>query len=131
MKLHAAKHPRVGEDERVTFDSAQAGLHGSEHEMVVFLRGVAGRLGAELAAHAEMDAEPRAAGKAEEHLLRGGLGAEVARARERGAQGGGIGAAENFRAVVREHGGDFCAARGEVPAFAEEVGFGEFGHAGK
>jgi len=99
--------------------------------MVVFLRDVAGGFDAEFAAHAEVDAEPAVARKANEDLLRRGLGAEEAGRREMAAQHGGISAAENLGVIMQEHAGDERAARGEVPALAVKFGFGELGHGGR
>ena len=96
--------------------------------MVMPRGGIAGRLDAQLAAHAEVNAQPRAAAKAKDHLLRRRLRAEIARARQRPAQCGGIGAAEDPGAIMREHRDDAPPAGGLVPAFAVKFSLGELGH---
>jgi len=61
LKTDTAKLPRVGEDERA-FSLMQ-------DEMIVFARSKVWRLNMRLAGHPEMNTEPIAPGKLEEHLL--------------------------------------------------------------
>ena len=72
----AAEHAVVAEDE--------GRFAQGKDEVVVFSRGESGGLGGEFAGHAEVDAEPGVAAEAEEHLFRGGFGAEKFRTGECG-----------------------------------------------
>ena len=120
VKLHAAEHARIGENEGV--------LGGDEDEVIVFLRDVARGFGAKFPAHPEVQAEPAVAREAKQHLLRRCLGALESGLREVPAHEPRISAAEDSGTIMREHTSDNRAAGGEVPALPVEFGFSELGH---
>ena len=98
-----------------------------EDEVIVAARGVIGRLSREFAGHAEVDAEPRVAAEAEEHLFRGGFRGDEFRAGEVLLDEFWISAAKDAGACMKADVLDALAEAG-VPAFAEEFYFGELGH---
>jgi hypothetical protein len=120
LELHAAEHAGIGVDQRVA--------RGEEREMVVAPRRVVRRFHAQLATHAEMDAQPRAPAEAKGHLLRGRRRSHQAGADQGAAQGGDIHSAEGPRALVRQHAGHRFILCGLLPAAAEKFDFGQLGH---
>ncbi len=120
VEEHAAKHAGIVEDELPLL------LH--EDEVVVLGSGVVRRLDAQLAAHAEVDTEPRVAAEMKEHLLRGRFRVEQGGAGQLLLQGRRARAAKNLFPLVQAHGEHLGPMPG-APAFAEKFNFGEFGHA--
>ena len=120
MKRDAAEHAGVMEYERVVL--------GEDHEMIVFPWFVRGRRHAQLATHAQVDAQPSAATEAKEHLFRPRLGRFEFRAEQRATERREMELAQRFFLRMSEYPHDALADGGEMPAFAEKLHFGEFRH---
>ena len=123
VKLHAAKHPRILEHERV--------LRGHEHKMIMFFRRVVRGLHEQFAAHTEVNPEPRITAETKRHLLRPRGGNFESRSGEGTVQRGKVDATEDFLGVVRQDADDAFASGRLRPAFAEKINLGEFGHGGR
>ena len=114
------KLPRIDEDELLP------AAHG-EHKVVVLGR-LARRIAAfQPAGHPEVHADPRIARKAERHLLGGRERFQQFRAHERLGHRRPIDTATHARFRIQADLRDL-AAEARIPAAAEIVDFGEFGH---
>jgi hypothetical protein len=95
--------------------------------MIVFFRPKALRLDAQLPGHAEMDPDPIAAGKFEEHLFSPRLGAQEARAHQVPGQRARVLAPKDALPRVQLHTHNLRAEAG-VPLPAIIFNFSELGH---
>ncbi len=69
-----------------------------------------------------------AVGKTKQHLFRSCFGGNKDRSNEKSPEFLQVYLPKQLLFVVRQDGGDTLADGGQVPAFAEEFHFGEFGH---
>jgi len=118
MNVSAAELARVVEDEGAVFLE--------EDEVVVLFGCVCGRSDAECAGHAEVNAKPKIASEAKEHLFAGGFRANEFLAGEFRKEGEVV-AAEEALLTVEMDAKDFGGEPG-IPLAAVIIDFGEFWH---
>jgi len=132
LRLGREFGPRVGEvvehdaAEHAVVIENEGGFRGAQDEVVVFLYGVIGGGGGELAGHPEVDFEVELGAEGEEHALAVGFGGEEFFAFEN-AEGGGGAVAIDAGLGVGLGGEDLLALEGG-PLAAGEFDFSEFGH---
>ncbi len=119
MKTDATELPRVAKDERAFLLR--------EDEVIMFLRAKSAGLEAELAAHAEMKAEPVVAGEDEEHLLAARFRAQKFVPNEKLLQLRDVAPAKDPFFAMQLHAGDHVAHPG-VPALTEIFDLGQLRH---
>ena len=95
--------------------------------MIVFERDRRRWLEAQLAGHAQMNAQPAAFGEAEEHLFAVRFGIQQCRTAQRFAEGRDVRPAEDFFAGAQLH-GENLPAQTPPPLFTKKLDFGQFGH---
>src|SRR5205807_3162036 len=122
MKSDATEKPRVAKNERA--------FRLLENEVVVFLGSKAGWFDAQFPSHSEMDPDPVASGKFEEHLFSPGLRTEKACAGQLADERPRVRSAKDALPRMELHAND-RGAEPDVPLPAEKFYFGELRHDGR
>ena len=119
MKPNPAEEPGIPENEGM--------FHLVENEMIVVFRAKSRRLNPQLSGHAEMDSDPVATGKFEEHLFSPGRRTEKSAAGQFPHERSRVRAAKDSLRGVELHAHNFLAEP-RVPLPAKKFHFGELRH---
>jgi hypothetical protein len=120
VKQDAPELPGIAEDQTVPALP--------QNKVVMFKRDNSGRFDAQLPGHAQMNAQPAAFGKAEEHLFAVRFGTQQGRTAQRGLEGGDVRPSEHLFFGVQLH-EKYFLVQTAPPLFSKIFDFGQFGHA--